>query len=176
MTLRWLGMAAAAVLLNGCAMTGRPVPSSGLLVISGVPAFEAQERDDDCAGVALSSLLGHAGLTVSPATIDRVIYDQRLRGALLPDLEKFAAAAGARPRSGRGSLDELRRLLRGGRPVLAPIDLGWSLWRRPHYVVLYGVGDDEFLLHLRHGETRTMSGTEFEQRWSVMGRLYLYLE
>ena len=85
-------------------------------------------------------------------------------------------AAGATPRSGRGTLDDLRQLLRAGRPVLTPIDLGWGLWRRPHYVVLFGVGDDGLLMHLRHGETRTMAWSEFERRWSVLGRLYLYLE
>ncbi|MHB8708564.1 MAG: cysteine peptidase family C39 domain-containing protein, partial [Desulfuromonadales bacterium] len=167
---------AIAVLLGGCALTGQRAPLPELQVVAGVPEFQAQERGDDCAAVALASLLGHAGKAVSPADIDAVVYDPRLGGALLPDLEKFAAGVGANPRSGRGGMETLRQLLHAGRPVLVPIDVGWSLWRRPHYVVLYGVGADEFLMHLRHGETRSMSLPEFERRWSLMGRLYLYLE
>ena len=167
---------AVTVLLGGCTVTGQSVPSPELRVVAGVPAFQAQERRDDCAAVALASLLGHAGMTVALADIDAAVYDPRLGGALLPDLENFAARIGASPRSGRGRVDELRQLLHAGRPVLVPIDLGWSLWRRPHYVVLYGVGADAFLMHLRHGETRSMPLPEFERRWSLMGRLYLYLE
>lgn len=172
----WLCRLVAIVMLGGCSMTGRPVSSPGLLVISGVPEFQAQERGDDCAGVALASLLGHAGIFVTPAAIDAVVYEPRLGGALLPDLEKYAVEVGAKPISGRGGLDDLRRLLRAGYPVLVPVDLGWGLWRRPHYVVLYGLGEGDFLMHMRQGETHTMPAAEFERRWSGMGQLYLYLE
>lgn len=166
----------AAIFMGGCALAGRSGSAPEMVVIPDVPEFQAQTRSDDCAGVALASLLGHAGIDVAPAEIDAAVYDPRLGGALLPDLEKFAAVAGANPRSGRGSVANLRLLLGAGLPVLIPIDLGWSLWRRPHYVVLYGVGEEGFLMHLRHGETRTLSAAELERRWSPMGRLYLYLE
>jgi hypothetical protein len=163
--------------LYGCGVAGGPLPPAELLVIAGVPAFEAQARDDDCAAVALASLLGHAGVLMAPAVIDAAVYDPRLGGALLPDLERFAVGAGGvRTHSGRGTVGELQRLLRAGHPVLVPIDIGWSLWRRPHYVVLHGFGDAGFLMHLRRGETRVMPVAEFERRWALLGRLYLYLE
>jgi len=172
-TRQWLSLAAAALLVGGCAAAPSP---ADLRIIPGVPAFQEQTRRDDCAGVALASLLGYAGIIAAPAAIDAAVYEPLLGGALLADLEKFAVGAGASPRSGRGSLDDLHQLLAAGSPVLVPIDLGWSLWRRPHYVVLYGVGDDKFLMHLRHGAIRTMTMAEFSRRWSTMGRLYLYLE
>lgn len=166
----------AVLLLAGCAAGGRSATPAGMVIIPGVPAFQEQTRHDDCAGVALASLLEHAGVTVAPAVIDAAVYDRRLGGALLADLENFAAQAGARPRSGRGTLIELRRLLDAGVPVLAPIDLGMGPWRRPHYVVVFGRNDESFLLHLRAGETVAMTGEEFDRRWSAMGRLYLSLE
>ena len=172
----WLCWAGAAVILCGCTATAQQWPSSGLLVIPGVPEFQAQTRGDDCAGVALASLLAHSGLSASPADIDAAVHEPKLGGSLLPDLERFAASTGAKPSSGRGTLEEVRQLLHAGRPVLVPIDLGWSIWRRPHYVVLFGCGDEAFLMHVRCGETRTMSSSEFARRWNSMGRLYLYLE
>lgn len=172
----WLCWAGAAATLCGCAPTAQQLPSSDLLVIPGVPEFQAQTRGDDCASVALASLLAHAGFTASPADIDDAIYEPKLGGSLLPDMERFAASTGAKPRTGRGTLEEVRLLLHAGRPVLVPIDLGWSVWRRPHYVVLFGFGDGAFLMHVRRGETRTMTSSEFDRRWTSMGRLYLYLE
>lgn len=176
MTCRWLCLAAVAFLLAGCAAARRSLPAADLQVIAGVPPFEEQTRGDDCAGVALASLLGHAGIAVPAAEIDAAVYDPRLGGALLPELERFAAKAGAKPHSGRGGVAEMRRLLQAGRPVLVPIDLGWGPWRRPHYVVVYGLGVDSVLMHVRRDEVREMPLSEFERRWSGMGRLYLYLE
>jgi ABC-type bacteriocin/lantibiotic exporter with double-glycine peptidase domain len=147
-----------------------------MFIIRGVPDFQAQTRSDDCAGVALASLLGYTGIAASATDIDAAVYDRRLGGALLADLENFAARAGARPRSGRGDLDSLRQLLGAGLPVLVPIDLGLGPWRRPHYVVLFGFNAHNFLLRLRATETVNLTTEEFERRWSAMGRLFLYLE
>lgn len=173
---RWLWLAAAALLVGGCAAGERLSPAADLQIIADVPPFAQQTRGDDCAGVALASLLGHAGINVTPAEIDAAVYDPRLGGALLPDLERFAAKAGAQPRSARGDAAQLRTLLQNGRPVLVPLDLGWGPWRRPHYVVVYGAGIDSLLMHVRRDEIREMPLTEFDRRWSGMGRLYLYLE
>lgn len=176
MTPQQLSLAAAALLLWGCAAASRPAPPGDLQVIPGVPAFQEQSRRDDCAGVALASLLGHAGIPAAAADIDAVVYDPRLGGALLADLENFAAGAGATPRSGRGSIAGLRQLLAAGSPVLVPIDLGWGPWRRPHYVVLFGFDARSLRLHLRANQEVNMTDTEFERRWAAMGRLWLYLE
>ena len=176
MTPQRLILAAAALLLGGCAAAPQPASPGDLQVIPGVPAFQEQSRRDDCAGVALASLLGHAGIVASAAVIDDAVYDRRLGGALLADLENFAAAAGATPRSGRGSVAALRQLLAAGYPVLVPIDLGWGPWRRPHYVVLFGFDAHSVRLHLRANQEVNMPDTEFERRWTAMGRLWLYLE
>ena len=176
MTRRWFCLAAAILFLGGCAAAGRPAAPADMLVIPGVPDFQEQTRRDDCAGVALASLLAHAGITAAPAAIDAAVYDERLGGALLADLENFAVGLGAKAQSGRGSLAGLRQLLGAGRPVLVPLDLGWSLWRRPHYVVLFGFNERSLLLRLRANQTRIISAEEFERRWTAMGRLFLYLE
>lgn len=172
----WLILVAAALLLGGCVAVPQPEPSGDLQLIPGVPAFQEQSRRDDCAGVALASLLGHAGVIVSAAVIDDAVYDPRLGGALLADLENFAAAVGVTPRSGRGNISALRQLLAGGYPVLVPIDLGWGPWRRPHYVVLFGFDAHSVRMHLRANQVVNMADTEFERRWGAMGRLWLYLE
>ena len=176
MTRHGLFLAVAAILLAGCVAVAPFAGEDNWLIIADVPPFQEQTRRDDCAGVALASLLGHNGISATPADIDAAVYDPRLGGALLADVEQFAARAGAHPRSGRGGEAELRALLRAGRPVLVPLDLGWWLWRRPHYTVVYGASATAFLMHVRQGESLAMPGGEFERRWSAMGRLYLYLE
>lgn len=161
--------------LTACAAP-RSVDQTGMYVISGVPPFSAQVRNDDCGAVALASLLEHAGDPVPAEVIDREIYDPTLRGTLLMDMENYAARRGAAPHSGRGDLDLLRELLAADHPVLLPIDLGISVWRRPHYIVVFGYDQNHFLAYLRQGELARLTAADLDRRWRKTGRLYLYLE
>jgi len=167
--------AACLLFLAGC-VSHTITDAPGMLVIPGVPAFAGQQRTDDCASVALASLLAHAGHPASPIEIDQAVYDTKLKGSLLLDLENFAARRGAITHSGRGDLALLRQQLEQGRPLLLPIDLGWGLWRRPHYVVVFGYDKEHFLLHLRSGESPVIAAEKLEQQWSRAGHLYLYLD
>ena len=151
-------------------------PEKRLLKIPGVPPFAEQQSGDDCAAVALASLLAHAGRDIAPVVIDRQVYDPVLRGSLLADLENYLVEEGLTPRTGRGSLNLLRTRLAAGTPVLLPIDLGFALWRRPHYVLVYGTVGQDFLLHMRAGESHQLPASELDSRWEKMGRLYLYLD
>ncbi|HEX9776748.1 MAG TPA: cysteine peptidase family C39 domain-containing protein [Geopsychrobacteraceae bacterium] len=158
---------------SGCSVpTGAP---SAMVVVLEVPPFAAQVRSDDCASVALASLLAYHGREISAAEIDRQIYDPVLGGSLLLDLENYAAEQGAAPRSGRGDLTLLRSLLADGIPVLLPLDLGWNRWKRPHYVVVTGYGPQQFALYKKQGPMTTLSAAELERRWAGSGYLYLYL-
>jgi len=147
-----------------------------MVVLQEVPEFAAQIRGDDCGSVALASLLTHAGFQVPVATIDQYIFDPIIGGSLLPMMENFVIDLGAKPQTGRGDLKFLRTRIVAGKPVLLPIDLGWGAWRRAHYVVVFGFGPENFLLHERQGKTVIMKAAELKQRWQKMGFLFLYLD
>ncbi|NIQ98135.1 MAG: hypothetical protein GWO11_04640, partial [Desulfuromonadales bacterium] len=164
----------ATVLLVACSPFGPPAPAD-LVVSLDVPFYE-QQRGDDCAAAALASLLAFAGTPVPPARIDKAVYDPRLGGTLLADMENYSRSLGVDPRSGRGSVQTLREIVREGRPVVIPVDLGWSVWRRPHYVVIFGYGENFFAAHAGTRANVRIAADELERRWRRMGRLYLYLD
>lgn len=150
-------------------------PESGDLAVSlDVPYYE-QQRRDDCASAALASALAYANAPVPPAQIDEAVYDPRLRGALLADLENYSRDLGMETRSGRGNLETLRGLLREGQPVIIPIDMGWGPLRRPHYLVLFGYGESDFAAHAGTRANIRITAEELDRRWRRMGRLYLYM-
>lgn len=156
--------------------TAVPVEQLKSTRVADVPEFAKQIRNDDCGAVALASLLGHAGYQVSAEVIDAQIYDPVIRGSLLMDMENYLTSIGVATKTGQGSLAMLRSRLQGGIPILIPIDLGWGLWRRPHYVVVFGFDKDHFLLHERHNKTVFLAASELEDRWRKSGYLYLYLD
>ncbi|WP_221249477.1 cysteine peptidase family C39 domain-containing protein [Desulfuromonas versatilis] len=135
-----------------------------------------QQLDDDCGPAALASLLGHRGRQVDPAEIRATVYDPRLGGSLLPDLENFAKSRGFSTRSGRGDLRLLRQQVDAGRPVLLPIDAGFGPLARPHYLVVFGYGDAGFLAHAGVAAGRFFPSEDFDRRWGAMNYLYLLLE
>lgn len=147
----------------------------GLQVIAGVP-FRAQQQRNDCGPAALASLLAQRGEEVPPAAITAAVYDPRLGGALLPDLENFARRQGFATRSGRGDLELLRRQVDAGRPVLIPVETGFAGVSRPHYLVVFGYDAERFLAHAGVREGVFIASAELLPRWEKMGRLYLYLE
>lgn len=165
---------AVAVLFAACTPWRAPNPAA--LDVSLEVPFHKQQRGDDCAAAALASLLDHAGAPVPPAQIDEAVYDPRLGGTLLADMENYVESLGLEPRSGRGSLRTLRRIVSDGRPVIIPVDMGWGPLRQPHYVVIHGFGTEVFAAHAGTRSDVLIAGEELERRWNRMGRLYLFLD
>ena len=150
-------------------------PETGTLLVSlDVPYYE-QQRTDDCASAALASVLAYANAAVPPVQIDKAVYDPRLGGALLADLENYSRELGMETRCGRGNLETLRGIVRDGQPVIIPIDMGWGPLRQPHYLVLFGYGNSYFAAHAGTRANIRITAEELERRWRRMGRLYLYV-
>ena len=177
MTLRLL-LFLAALVASGCAPFRQEAWSpdqSGLRVIAGVP-FQPQEQRDDCGPAALASLLAYRGRATSVAEIARAVYDRRLGGSLLPDLENYARQQGFATRSGRGDPELLRRAIDAGRPVMIPVETGFWRISRPHYLVVFGYDQRRFLAHAGVREGVFIGEDDLLSRWEKMNRLYLYLE
>ncbi len=167
-------------LLLGCGCTtfrqhDRRAGEAGLHVVSGVPSVAQQSRSD-CGAAALAALLAHRGREMPVATIAQKVDIPELGGSLPPDLENFARGQGFETRSGRGDLALLRRQVDAGRPVIVPVQLGFWHFSRPHYLVVFGYTDRDFLVHAGTGEGLFIAGDELADRWAKMNSLYLYLE
>jgi len=176
-TCRWLPVLIA-LLVFGCTPFQQKQWSpaqTGLHVIAGVPFFP-QQQQDDCGPSALASVLAFRGQSVPVAKIAEAVYDPRLGGSLLPDMENFARQRGFATRSGRGHLELLRQAVDAGRPVVIPLETGFWHLSRPHYVVIFGYDQQRFLVHAGVKEGVFIDADQLLQRWEKLNRLYLYLE
>lgn len=177
MTGRWLPVLTA-LLVVGCTpfqQTQWSPGQPGLHVIAGVP-FYPQQQEDDCGPSALASILAYRGQSVTVAKIADTVYDSRLGGSLLPDMENYARQRGFATRSGRGNPELLRQAVDAGRPVVIPIETGFWRLSRPHYIVIFGYDRRRFLAHAGVREGVFIDADDLLQRWEKMNRLYLYLE
>ncbi|UWZ80875.1 C39 family peptidase [Geoalkalibacter halelectricus] len=176
MILRGIGALLLAVLV-GCTTAHKPQWSPGqpgLQFVEGVP-FIAQQARNDCGPAALASLLAHQGLSLPLVQIEAAVYDERLGGTLLADMENFARLQGQEPRSGRGDPEWLQAMIDAGRPVVILVDMGFGPLRRPHYLVVFGYDSERFLVYDGRSAGVFIDRADLASRWEAMNRLYLYL-
>lgn len=151
------------------------VPDSDGRYIVGVPFFK--QSGNDCGPAALASVLSYYGVAVSLPEITAAIYIPKLRGTLPFDMELYAKSRGLPVRSMKGDLTTIRSWIEQGAPVICLIDMGFWVYRRPHYVTVIGYDDSKGVLIMHNGAApdRTASINSFEQAWQRAGNWMLVI-
>jgi ABC-type bacteriocin/lantibiotic exporter with double-glycine peptidase domain len=140
-------------------------------VIEGVP-FVKQDSQY-CGPASLASVLNYYGDSVDQKTIGKDIYCEKLKGALITDLENFARARGFKTRSGTGRLEDIRSALSDGIPVIVLVDQGFWVVSRLHYLVVFGYDDGDFIAHDGYQASQRYPCAEFQKLWTKAGSTYL---
>ncbi|RMH01216.1 MAG: peptidase C39, partial [Aquificota bacterium] len=86
-----------------------------------------KQRDQFCGPASLSSVFAYYGVNISQEDIASEVYDPRLKGALITDLENYAKKRGFKTLLKEGSLQELKQAIDMGIPPIVLVDLGY-LW------------------------------------------------
>jgi ABC-type bacteriocin/lantibiotic exporter with double-glycine peptidase domain len=144
--------------------------------IEGVPFY--QQSESTCGPAALASILDFRGRQESLERITGKIYLPELRGTLPIDMEKYAREAGFKTVSLHGSLGELKAHIRKGIPVICLLDLGFSLYRLPHYVSVIGFddGNEVFIVHDGSAPNSLIGYEKFNKKWVRAGYWMLVIE
>lgn len=141
--------------------------------IYGVPFFK--QEDSSCGPAALASVASYWGKKVSMDQVIAKVYLPQLHGTLPMDMESFLREQGFKTASFAGTLDELKELVRKDVPVICLIDLGFSVYRRPHYVTVIGFDDVDTVIIAHDGvkAQTVISYDHFLQEWGRAGNWML---
>jgi ABC-type bacteriocin/lantibiotic exporter with double-glycine peptidase domain len=174
-----LGTLLTAAAISGCSAKNFAALRSGLEIrghyIENVPFH--RQSESTCGPAALANILAFWG---SPLDIDQItatVYLPKLRGTLPMDMETFARDAGFDSTSSVGSLKDLKSHIRKGEPVICLLDLGFGLYRRPHYITVIGF-DDVNAVIIEHDGVRAnslMGYDAFTKAWTRAGRWMLVI-
>jgi ABC-type bacteriocin/lantibiotic exporter with double-glycine peptidase domain len=162
-----------AIIISGCATKNfsalRPGIEGRGHYIDGVPFYRQQEHS--CGPAALAGILAFWGRPASLEQITAAVYLPELRGTLPMDMENFMREAGFETFSAAGTLEEVKAHIRTGRPVICLLDLGFGLYRQPHYVTVLGFDDVNAVLIVHDGiqANRVISSDAFAREWSRAG-------
>ncbi len=180
--IRALGLLLLLGALGGCAaqravVSGAP-SLQGLeapLELSATP-FHPQEALD-CGPAALATVLGAAGVEVSPETLVDEVFTLGLGGSLQLELVAAARARGFLPYVVAPEPDALFAELAAGRPVLVLQNLRLRSWPAWHYAVVIGADPATERVLLRSGAERrlAMPAAKFLRSWDRADRWGLVL-
>ncbi|MCK9273998.1 MAG: C39 family peptidase [Syntrophales bacterium] len=141
------------------------------VVIGSVP-FIRQETNF-CGPAALTSVMSYYGDVIDQHEIAEVIYNEKLKGCIIADLENYARLKGYATKAGQGSVDLVLDFLNDRKPVIVLVDLGRWVISRPHYLVIVGYNEDGFIAHSGHEASQFYEFDRFKKIWKKIGSTYL---
>lgn len=164
-----LGVLALATAGCACRSVIVPGPLEQGHYISGVPFFRQDENT--CGPAALASVVSYWGGTSEPDEIAARVYLRRLRGTLPMDMERFMQDAGFKTFAQAGSFEALKTMILRDLPVIALLDAGFGLYRRPHYVTVIGFDEtrQEVIMHDGITPNRLIGYRHFLKDWNRAG-------
>lgn len=141
--------------------------------IQSVPFYP--QTESTCGPAALAQVLAFRGRPVTVGNIADKVYLPQLRGTLPMDLEEYAREAGFTAHSAAGTPDAVKDTIRKDIPVICLLDLGFSLYRKPHYVTAVGFDDEKQCMIVHDGlqPNRLMDYDDFRAAWDRAGRWML---
>ena len=144
--------------------------------IDGVPFFRQTEYA--CGPAALAVVLSYHRRAADLAELTGLLVYPALHGTLPMDMERVAKDRGLRTTTAHGDKELLRSSLKKDLPAIVLLDLGFGVFKQPHYVVLTGYDDGNRLYIMHDGATRdrTMPYEELEKYWVRGGRWMLVVE
>jgi ABC-type bacteriocin/lantibiotic exporter with double-glycine peptidase domain len=135
------------------------------IVLLKVPFFP--DKTDQCGPATLAEVLSYWGKTADPKELSREMYLAKLHGTLPMDLMLTAESHGLKTEMIRGNMASLQSELEAGRPVLAMLNLGFSVVPVEHYVVVTGFNDEKkgLYMHSAGKENQFIPYKKFLREW-----------
>lgn len=133
------------------------------------------QKNNFCGPAAVSSVMQYYGLKISQDTIASHVYTEKLKGALITDLENFAKKTNFLTRLDIGSTNDIKMYIRQKKPVIVLVDAGIWLLSFHHYLVVIGYDKDGFLAHTGFRKEKFVSYEDFLDMWDKMGNTYLVI-
>ncbi len=140
-----------------------------LSYIKDVPFFS--QKKYYCGPAALASVMNFYGISLSEEEIAKEVYNPKLGGALSMDMLNYARAKGLDAAYYKGSMENIKKEISLGKPVILFLDLGYFFYPVRHYMVAIGYNDKTGYLIAHSGaeKDKTFSYKELQAAWEKTG-------
>lgn len=150
-------------LLLSCAATPDPTEFGASHIIASVPFYPQQEYQ--CGPASLAGALNYWGVSISPEDIAAEIYSEAAGGTLDIDMVLFAKRKGLEARQYQGSLDDIKRNVKRGYPIIVLVDQGFWLYQQNHFMVVVGYNEKEIVVNSGEEQLKSIRLKDFLRSW-----------
>jgi ABC-type bacteriocin/lantibiotic exporter with double-glycine peptidase domain len=149
--------------LSSCSGIPPIKESSPPRILENVP-FYPQEIYQ-CGPASLAGIFNFWGITVSPEEIAGEIYSRSARGTLNLDMVLYTERKGLTAHQYRGSLEDIKRKIDSGYPLIVLVDYGFWVYQRNHFMVVFGYREDGFIVHSGLESDKFLPLEDFLKSW-----------
>jgi len=151
------------LLLYSCTQASSLQVSGNSQCIEDVPFYPQESYQ--CGPAALAGVLNYWGVHVTPQEIAEEIFSKSARGTLNIDMVHYARKKGLYAISYRGSIEDIKKRIHDGYPVIVLVDLGFSLFQANHFMVVVGFNDHGIVVNSGKIKRKLLSWKDFHKSW-----------
>ncbi|MBM4129074.1 MAG: hypothetical protein FJ243_03015, partial [Nitrospira sp.] len=134
-----------AIFLYSCAAVTSVSESRHSHVIENVPFYP--QSSYQCGPASLAGVLNYWGARVTPDEIAEEIYSTSIKGTLDMDMVIYAQTKDVQAIQYRGSMEDLRRNIQSGYPLIVLVDYGFGLYQSNHFMVVTGYNESGLIVN-----------------------------
>jgi ABC-type bacteriocin/lantibiotic exporter with double-glycine peptidase domain len=150
-------------LLISCAGAPDVRESRAHHILENVP-FYPQEAYQ-CGPASLAGVLNYWRVAVSPEDIASEIYSESAKGTLDVDMVLYAERKGLKVRQYGGNIEEIKRNIDLGHPVIVLVDYGFWVYQQNHFMVVVGYNEKGILANSGKERLKFISFKRFLKSW-----------
>lgn len=145
------------------------IPKSGVPVSNNVQYIEKvpfyPQETYQCGPAALAGVLNYWGVDVAPEEIAENIFSESARGTLNIDMALYAQSKGLQAKYYRGGIEDIKRKISNGFPMITLVDYGFMAYQVNHFMVIIGFNEHGVVVNSGKYQGRLLSWREFEKAW-----------
>lgn len=137
--------------------------------INNVPFFP--QKRYYCGPASLASVMNFYGVSVTEEEIAKEVYNTKLSGALSMDILIYARTKGFDAFYYKGNMEDIKKYISIGKPVILFLDLGYFFYPVRHYIVATGYNDEMGYLIAHSGmeKNKIFSYKKIQSAWGKTG-------
>ena len=150
-------------LLYSCAGVGHVPKGSQNSLIENVPFYPQSAYQ--CGPASLAGVLNYWGIKVTPEEIAGEIYSNSARGTLNIDMVLYVQRKGLKAIQYEGNIQDIRKNIDSGYPIIVFIDQGFSFYQANHFMVVIGYNEDGVIVNSGKDREEFISEEDFLHSW-----------
>ncbi|MCE5312246.1 MAG: C39 family peptidase [Nitrospiraceae bacterium] len=139
----------------------KPLPDA--FVLKAVPFYPQEEYQ--CGPASLATVLDYYGTNSTPQMIAKEIYSKTARGTLTTDMILYAQKLGFKADQYSGSIEDIKKKVKDGYPLIVMVDFGFSAYEVNHFMVVRGFDSSGVVLNSGRHEAVRLDEDRFIDAW-----------